>query len=135
MPKKTNKSNTKYMKTLHQYNNKRVIIIAEYSGKDERVVPIIEKGILGTIKNCNSIQKDIEFTFFSLQDEDNTAIGIMVDDDCPFEDITIKSFFVAQMATFSGLFFEKFAAYNNASTKTVAIINTGQNAPDSNLHQ
>jgi hypothetical protein len=91
---------------LNQYNNKRIIEIASYTGDNERVVATIENGIKGAIRSCNQIQSDIKLELFSLDDHGNHTFGVMVDDLCPYEDDTVKQFFITQLATISGLFFE-----------------------------
>lgn len=90
---------------LSRYNKKRVIEIASYKGVNPTLIKTIERGMTGTIRNCNQLQKDFKIELFSLDDNDIHSIGIMVGEDCPFEDETVKRFFITQLATITGLFF------------------------------
>ncbi len=90
---------------LNRYNNKRVIEIATYKGVHPKLIKTIERGIIGTIRNCNQLQSDLKLELFSLDDNDTHTMGIMVSDECPYEDETVRRFFVTQLATITGLFF------------------------------
>jgi hypothetical protein len=106
----------KKFKTYHlvnQFNNKRIIQLADYTGDSERVVATIENGIRGAIRSCNQIQTDITLELFSLDDDGHHIFGIMVDDQCPYSDDKVKEFFITQLATISGLFFEPKALTGN----------------------
>ncbi len=98
---------------LNQYNNKRIIQIASYTGYNDKVVATIENGIKGAIRSCNEIQKDVKLELYSLDDHGIHTFGIMVDDLCPYEDDTVRQFFITQLATISGLFFEPKALIGN----------------------
>lgn len=90
---------------LNRYNNKRIIEIASFKGTNPTAIKAIERGIIGTIRNCNQLQKDFKFEYFYLDDNETHSLGIMVGADCPYEEETVKRFFITQLATISGLFF------------------------------
>lgn len=102
-------SKTPILKThdlIEKFNNKRIIEITRFTGTDEDVITTIRKGFEGTILCCNSIQHDVYFELYHLDDNGVQIFGLMYDEyTSPFEEETVKVFFITQLATMSGLFF------------------------------